>query len=158
MRPKKSNTISHVGALQRHVKIVSHLGLVHAEPIALQLINHITPVPSNFRRSHLGHVRPAHRMPSWLRQPASIFWVFAIREFWEYSASALHDTATPSRKSFHPLCGVEPAPPAEPKLTRLRQRVRARKLGVCGSLPSRLALEDHQLSGQRATFHFDGVD
>ena len=39
------------------------LSLVHAEPIALQLINHISPAPSSFRGSHLDHVRPAHRMP-----------------------------------------------------------------------------------------------
>ena len=43
---------------------------------------------------------------------------------------ALHDSATPSRKPFHTLCGVEPAPPAEPKNSCLRQRVRARKFGL----------------------------
>ena len=89
-------------------------------------------------------------MPGWLRQPASIIWVSAILELREYSAPALHDSATPSHEPFHPLCGLEPAPPAEPKIARLRQRLRVRKLGVRGSLLSRLALEDHHLSRQHA--------
>ena len=101
----------------------SRVSLVHAEPIALQLINHSTPFPSSFRGSHLDHVRLAQRMPGWFRQPASVFWVPAILELPEFSTPALHDSTTPSREPFHPLCGVEPASPAEPKLARLRQRV-----------------------------------
>ena len=34
---------------------------------------HVTPVPSNFHRRRLDHVRPTHRMPSWHRQPATVF-------------------------------------------------------------------------------------
>ena len=39
-----------------------------------------------------------------------------------------------------------PAPPAERKVGRLCQRVRARNLGTCGSIPSRFGLEHHQVS------------
>ena len=89
---------------------------------------------------------PAHKPPEAF-QPAPVFWVPAILELPEYSTPAVHDSATPSGKPFHPLYGEEPAPPAEPKIARLRQRVRARKFEVRGSLPSRLALEHHQLPG-----------
>ena len=94
--------------------------------------------PPNLRRS-LDHVRgrhvPTRRLPDWLRQPTSLG-IPACLELSEHPTKALHDSATPSRKPLH-LCGAEPAPPAKPKVARLRQRVRARKLGVCGSLPFR---------------------
>ena len=73
---------------------VSRWRLIRAEPVTLQL-NHVTPVPPSFRRSHLDHVRPAHRMPGWLRQPASVLWVSAILERLDYSApgsARLRDT------------------------------------------------------------------
>ena len=40
----------------------------------------------------------------------------AILELPEHATPAVHDSATPSRKPFLTLCGVEPAPPAKPKL------------------------------------------
>ena len=114
-----------------------------------QLINHITPVPSSFRRSHLDNIRPiAYQVGSASQRPS--FGFLPSLKLPEYSAPALHDSATPSRKPFHPLCGVEPAPPAHPKLAALRQSARARKLCVCGSLPSRIALDDYQPPGHGA--------
>ena len=44
-------------ARARHVRVVSRLRLISDEPIALQLIYHIAPVPSLFRRRRLDHVR-----------------------------------------------------------------------------------------------------
>ena len=58
------------------------------------------PLPSSQKTVH---VRPAHRMPGWLRQQASVLWVSAILELLEYSAAALHDSATQSRE---PRCAV----------------------------------------------------
>ena len=98
---------------------------------------HASPIPAQPTACQVGSAR---QRPSFGFLPSLSF----------LSAPLRLCTTPPSREPFHPLCGVESAPPAEPKIARLRQRVRAGNLGVCGSLLSRFALEDHQLPGQPA--------
>ena len=103
-------------AAQRRARRAPAYVPLHTSPIELS-----SPAPGTSARPTACRVGSASQPPS--------FGFLPSLRFRSTPPWALHDPATPSRKPFHTLCGVEPGPHAKPRAQKCSNlRTKSRRL------------------------------